>query len=325
MRSDNIQPMEPKRLQGIVVPMLTPLASDESVDEPSLRRVVDFLVNAGVHGLWAMGTTGEFAALPESERARGIRATVDQAAGRVPVIANVGDSSTGLALRHARHAVDAGADALALTPPHYYPHSMDEMLIHFRTLKEAFPSRPLLIYNIPQTVKVKMTLATTLQLAREGTVQGIKDSQNDLRWFRLLVRSIKDHGLEEQFRLFLGTRILIDAAFVIGAHGAIPATSNVAPAAAAEAWEASARGDFVTAAKAQEVVAAYEDLAEVARGGSPDAASYSSMKLILHEWGVIDDPRLTRPLRSLGEEEAAELRHRLQALPHGAQRIAVPA
>ena len=103
------------------------------------------------------------------------------------MIANIGDSSTGLALRHARHAVEAGADALALTPPHYYPHSMDEMLTHFRALKEAFPDLPLLIYNIPQTVKVKMSLATTLQLAREGTVQGIKDSQNDLRWFRVLV------------------------------------------------------------------------------------------------------------------------------------------
>jgi 4-hydroxy-tetrahydrodipicolinate synthase len=315
--------MEPKRLKGIVVPMLTPLAADESIDEASLRRLVDFLVGAGVHGIWAMGTTGEFAALPEEERARAVQATVDQVAGRVPVIANVGDSSTGLALRHARHAVNAGADALALTPPHYYPHSMDEMLIHFRTLKEAFPSLPLLIYNIPQTVKVKMSLSTTLQLAREGTVQGIKDSQNDLRWFRLLVRSIRDYGLEDQFRLFLGTRILIDAGFVIGAHGAIPATSNVAPAAAAEAWEACVRGDFTTAARAQEVVAAYEDLVDVARGGSPDAASYSSMKLIMHEWGIIDDPRLSRPLRSLGEDEAAELRRRLRALPHGAQRVAV--
>src|SRR3982074_526188 len=236
--------MQPTRLKGIFVPMLTPLHSDETVDEASLRRLVAFLVGAGVHGLWAMGTTGEFAALPESERARAVTATIDGVRGRVPVIANIGDSSTGLALRHARHAVEAGADALALTPPHYYPHSMDEMLMHFRALKEAFPDLPLLIYNIPQTVKVKMTVATTMQLAREGTVQGIKDSQNDLRWFRQLAHAIRGDGLEDQFRLFLGTRILIDAARVLGAHGAIPATSNVAPAAAAETWEAAVRGDL---------------------------------------------------------------------------------
>jgi 4-hydroxy-tetrahydrodipicolinate synthase len=317
--------MQPGQLGGIFVPMLTPLDTDERVDESSLRRLVDFLVGAGVHGIWAMGTTGEFAGIAEAERARAIRATVEQVAGRVPVIANIGDSSTGLAIRHARHGVEAGADALALTPPHYYPHTMDEMLTHFRTLKEAFPDVPLLIYNIPQTVKVKMTVATTLQLAREGTVQGIKDSQNDLRWFRMLAVAIRGDGLEDQFRLFLGTRILIDAALIIGAHGAIPATSNVAPAAAAEAWEAAVRGDFTQSARAQEVVMRYEDLAGVARAGSPDAASYSSMKNILRDWGVIDSARLTRPLREFGEDEVTELRRRLHTLPHGAQRVAVAA
>src|SRR5579864_6937508 len=211
--------MEPSRLQGIFVPMLTPLNDDETLDEASLRRLVDFLIGAGVHGIWSMGTTGEFAGLPEQERAKGVRATVQHVAGRVPVIANIGDSSTSLALRHAKHAVEAGADAIALTPPHYYLHSMDEMLIHFRTMKQAYPDLPLLIYNIPQTVKVKMTVPTTLVLAREGTVQGIKDSQNDLRWFRMLAVAVRDEGLEDQFRLFLGTRILCDAGQIIGTAG----------------------------------------------------------------------------------------------------------
>jgi len=313
--------MQLSRLQGIFVPMLTPLNADETLDVASLQRLVDFLVQAGVHGIWSMGTTGEFAALPEQERARGVVATIDQVAGRVPVIANIGDSSTSLALRHARNAVDAGAETLALTPPHYYPHSMDEMLTHFRSVKSAFPDTPLLVYNIPQTVKVKMTLQTTLQLAREGTVQGIKDSQNDLRWFRMLAVAIREDGLEQQFRMFLGTRILCDAAQVIGAHGAIPATSNVAPAAAAEAWEAAVRGDYALAARAQEVVMRYEDMGEVAHGGSTDAASYSSMKNILREWGIIATSRLTRPLREMNQDEVNTLRERLKSLPHGSQRI----
>jgi len=235
------------------------------------------------------------------------------------------DSSTTRALRHARHAVEAGADALALTPPHYYPHSMDEMLTHFRVVKAAFPSLPLLIYNIPQTVRVKVELSTAKALAENGTVAGIKDSQNDLRWFRMLALTIREEGLEEQFRVFLGTRILVDAGRVIGAHGAIPATSNVAPAAAAEAWEAAVRGDFALAARAQEVVMRYEDLAEVARGGSTDAASYSSMKSTLHDWCIIANTRLTRPLREFQDDEISTLRQRLQSLPHGSQRIAVTA
>src|SRR5207237_7193010 len=109
------------------------------------------------------------------------------------------------------------------------------------------------------------------------------------------------------------------------AHGAIPATSNVAPAAAAESWEAAVRGDFGLAARAQEVVMRFEDLSEVARGGSSEAAGYSSMKNILREWGIIDNAHIARPLRQFGAEEIGELRRRLQALPHGSQRAAVPA
>jgi 4-hydroxy-tetrahydrodipicolinate synthase len=314
-------------LHGIFVPMVTPITADERVDHPSLRRLVDFLIEGGVHGIWVMGTTGEFAAFPEEERAAAIEATVDQVAGRVPVVANVGDSSTGLALRHARHAVRAGVDALALTPPHYYPHSMDEMLTHFRALRQAHPDLPLLVYNIPQTVKVKMSVPTTLQLAKEGTVQGIKDSQNDLRWFRQLAMGTRGAGLGESFRLFLGTRALIDAGAIVNAHGAIPATANVAPAACAETWEAAMRGEFSQAARAQELVLDFEDLALIARGGSAEAAGYSAMKHTLREWGIIDNAGLTRPLREFSADEVAELKNRLARLPRGTERVtaAVPA
>src|SRR5260370_9332224 len=111
--------------------MLARARAEERVDEGSLRRRVDFLVGAGVHGIWAMGTTGEFAALPEAERARGVAATVDQVAGRVPVVANIGDSSTGLALRHARHAVEAGAAPFGPPPPLYWPPRADQLLSPF--------------------------------------------------------------------------------------------------------------------------------------------------------------------------------------------------
>jgi len=307
--------MDLSRLRGIFTPILTPLDSDERVDHASLRRLIDFLVEGGVHGIWAVGTTGEFAALPEDERARAIETTVDHVRGRVPVVANVGDSSTGLALRHARNAVAAGADILALTPPHYYPHSMDEMLAHYRALKQALPTHPLLIYNIPSTVKVKMAVGTTLDLAREGTVDGIKDSQNDLQWFRNLVLGIRDAGLADRFRMFLGTRTLIDAGVAIGAHGAIPAISNVVPAPCVEAYEAAAREDFAAAARAQELVIRYENLSQVPRGGSGNAATISTMKHVLHAWGVIANPAVTRPLRPLAEDEVAELRRRLDLLP----------
>ncbi|HXN00294.1 MAG TPA: dihydrodipicolinate synthase family protein [Candidatus Dormibacteraeota bacterium] len=300
---------------GIFCPMLTPLNHDETIDQASMRRLIDFLIDGGVHGIWVMGTTGEFAVLPETERARAVALTVEHVAGRVPVIANVGDSSTGLALRHARHAVQAGADALACTPPHYYLHSMDEVITHYRALKVAFPDTPLFIYNIPQTVKVKMTLAATLQLAREGTASGIKDSQNDLQWFRALATAICEERRESDFRLFLGTRTLIDVGVVAGAHGAIPANSNVVPRACVMAYESAVAGDWAGARAAQALATRYDDLAEVARGGSANAATLSSLKHVLRSWGIVDDPTVARPSRSLTPDEVAELNRRLQSLP----------
>jgi 4-hydroxy-tetrahydrodipicolinate synthase len=295
--------------------MLTPLNHDERIDPASLRRLIDFLIDGGVHGIWVMGTTGEFPLLLETERARAVALTVEHVAGRVPVIANVGDNSTALALRHARHAVEAGADALACTPPHYYLHSMDEVMTHYRILKVEFPEQPLFIYNIPQTVKVRMTLEATLQLAREGTASGIKDSQNDLQWFRTLASAIREEGRESEFRLFLGTRTLIDIGVVAGAHGAIPANSNVVPQACVMAYESAVAGDWPVARAAQALATRYDDLAEVARGGSANAATLSSLKHVLHSWGIIDDPTVARPSRSLTADEVAELDRRLQSLP----------
>lgn len=314
--------MDLSRLRGILVPVLTPLeAGEERVDTASLGRLVDFVLEGGVHGIWVMGTTGEFATLPETERARAVRAAVERVNGRVPVVASVGDSSTALALRHARAAAEAGADALALTPPHYYPHTMDEVQAHFRAVKAAVPDLPLLVYNIPPMVKVKMTVAATLELAREGTVQGIKDSQNDLRWFRDLVLGARADGLGDRFRTFLGSPDLLDAAVVVGAHGDIPSSSNIAPGPCAEAWEAAERGDFARAEKAVERVKAYMALASIARGGSDEAALYSAMKLALRSWGVIASAGLTRPLREMGPDEAAELEARLASMPRGTERV----
>ena len=300
---------------GIFCPMVTPLNHDERIDPASMRRLIDFLIDGGVHGIWVMGTTGEFALLLETERARAVALTLEYVAGRVPVIANVGDSSTALALRHARHAVEAGVDALACTPPHYYLHSMDEVMTHYRTLKLEFPEQPLFIYNIPQMVKVRMTLEATLQLAREGTASGIKDSQNDLQWFRSLSAAIQQEGRESEFRLFLGTRTLIDVGVVAGAHGAIPANANVVPRACVMAYECAVAGDWAGARAAQALATRYDDLAEVARGGSANAATLSSLKHVLRAWGIIDDPTVARPSRSLTSDEVAELNRRLQPLP----------
>src|SRR5947209_4497720 len=173
------------RFHGIFTPLITPIGDGEAPDLESLAQLVRFQIDNGVHGLWAMGTSAEFASFDVDERAAAIATVVQTAGGRVPVIANVSDASTRMAIRHAERAAQAGANAIAATPPYYYPHSQDELLTHYRAIHAAV-DLPLYVYNIPQTVRVKVELPTALTLAGEGTVAGIKDSQNDLEYFRQL-------------------------------------------------------------------------------------------------------------------------------------------
>lgn len=244
---------------GIFPPILTPLTEEEDVDHPSLKRLVTYLVSEGVNGIWATGTTGEFPMFSQAERAAIVQTVVDAAGGRVPVIVGIGDASTRLAIEHGRAPARAGADAIALTPPYYYLNSQDELLEHYRAVHRAV-DLPLLVYNIPQTVKTKLDVATVLTLAREGTVVGIKDSQNDLDWFRQLMTAVSDQGLA--FRGFLGTRILIDAGLIAGANGAIPGISNVGAADCVGAWESAKRSEWHAATPEEEarIAAATRDL-----------------------------------------------------------------
>jgi 4-hydroxy-tetrahydrodipicolinate synthase len=292
--------MDLSSLHGIVPPSLTPLNDDETVDQRSLAALLDYLIAEGVHGLWICGTTGEFACLAGAQRAAAIRTAVQTAAGRVPVVANVGDGSTALAIANARAAAEAGADALALTPPYYYSNNQAELLDHFRALRAAV-DLPLLVYNIPQTVKVKLDVGTMATLANEGTVVGLKDSQNDLDWFRSVVVATRER--RPDLRGFLGTRALIDAAVLIGGVGSIPGISNIYPRWCARCHEAAARGDWAEAARYQELVMAGSGVTAVGPG-SPTAQSLGGMKAILQAEGIIASRRLCAPLHTLSDAEA---------------------
>lgn len=286
--------------RGIFTPLVTPIAADESPDLRSLGRLVEFQLQNGVHGLWAMGTSAEFAAFDENERASVVEKTVEVAAGRVPVIANISDASTRLAIRHGRHALAAGADALAATPPYYFPHTQDELLCHYRLIRDAL-DLPLFIYNIPQTVRVRVELSTAKSLMAEGSAAGIKDSQNDLEWFRQLVTFARDQG--HSFAAFAGTRHLIDAAVLAGADGAIPSVANAFPALCVSVYEAAASGQFAAAAAAESEIIAIENVAAEIVVGSRNAAVLGVLKAILYRRGIISTPRVSAPLRALSAAE----------------------
>src|SRR4051794_4562728 len=294
--------MDLTRLHGIFPPILTPLHEDQRIDQESLAALVDYLIGEGVHGIWAMGTIGEFACFDPDEREAAIRTTVQAVRGRVPIIANIGDASTLLTLEHARRAARLGVDAIAATPPYYYPNNQDELDGYYRQIHEAIDV-PLLLYHIPQTVKVKVDPPFVRKLARDGVIVGLKDSQNDLEWFRRVLVDAQADGVD--LRCFLGTTGLIDVAVYAGGAGAIPGISNVTASACVGAYEAARAGDAAGALRHQARVMAAASLGGVVQGASNIGSNFASMKAVLVARGVIKTAACRAPFRAPTAEESA--------------------
>lgn len=216
--------LDVSRLGGIIPPLATPLHADESVDEPALRRLVQHVLRGGVHGLFVMGSTGEFAALADHERRRAIEIVVDEVKGRLPVFAGVGDSSTRRALLRVEEAQNLGVDALVAILPYYHAvNNMQEAKAHFEAIVKA-SSLPVLLYNIPQRVGVSLTLEAISELRELPQVVGIKDSSEDFNQFQEIVRTGS-----AAFRVFQGSELQAAVSLLLGAHGAVLGIANLAP------------------------------------------------------------------------------------------------
>ena len=296
--------MANKEIKGVIVPMVTPLNPDETVDVGSLRRLVNYLIDNGVHGLWASGTTGEFANLPDAERVRAMEATVDEVAGRVPVICNISSASTGMSVALANEVRELGMDGVALTPPYYYPDSQDELADHYRYAQDRI-GLPLWVYNIPQTVKTAVEPGTIATLAAEGTVVGVKDSSGAGEPLAQL--NVLCAQGEISLLRFLGTVFRVTSAGAVGVHGVIPGIANLVPNVCARGWEAGEAGDAETTRECDAKLIAAQKVGAVARGGGANAASFGGMKAALKHLGVIDHDLTTRPFRQLTDGEKAEI------------------
>ena len=271
-----------------------------SVDTVSLRKLIDYLLDNGVHGIWAAGTTGEFASLSVEEQLTVIETVVDQVAGRVPVIANISRASTDLSLDMAIMTQHLGLDGIAATPPYYYPHSQDELISHYRYLHNK-TELPLWIYHIPRTVKTTVMPKTISTLTNEGSIVGIKDSSGSGELLAELnvICEIEDIRLLK----FLGTIFRISTATTLGAHGVIPAIGNLIPKIASSIWESGKSLDRNAAKQLNSKLIQATKLRDLPKGGGFDSTNLASMKSALKMMGIIEHDLMSRPLRKLTDEE----------------------
>jgi 4-hydroxy-tetrahydrodipicolinate synthase len=234
------------KLHGIIPPAVTPMTADEEIDLPRLRATLDRLLAAGVHGLFVLGTTGEFYALDPAEKQAIIAETVALAAKRVPVVAGTGAVTTREAVRLTKIAEREEVDAVAVITPHFLNPSQQELFDHFRRVAESTRLPVLLYVNPSMTGGVKLDVSTVVRLSEVPNIAGMKDSAGNLETLIEYVRSTRPG-----FLVFQGRDPLIEPALANGAVGAVPSTANIAPHLAVAIYEAHRRGDAAAAREAQ--------------------------------------------------------------------------
>ncbi len=236
----------PQDLHGIVVPMVTPMQSDGSIDTTGLRTIVDYLIERRVHGLFPCGSQGELYALQTNERKEIFDVTLAQNNGRIPVIASTGAITTQEALDLSRYAAQAGADAISVITPYFIDPSRDELYAHFSRILEAVEI-PVLAYNNPGRTGVSLSPDLAADLAESADhFIGIKDSSGDLtNTMGYISRCPKD------FRVFMGRDTLIYAGLSYGCVGAVAATANVVPELVVDIYDAFQQRDHPLAKERQ--------------------------------------------------------------------------
>jgi 4-hydroxy-tetrahydrodipicolinate synthase len=231
--------------RGSFTALITPFKNG-SLDEKAFRGLVDWQIAEGTHGLVPVGTTGESPTLSHDEHNQVVEWCIDQAKGRVPIIAGAGSNSTKEAIALASHAEQAGADAVLVVTPYYNKPTQEGMYQHFKAINDAI-GIPIIIYNIPARSVIDMSVETMKRLFELKNIAGVKDATANMARV-----SQQRAALGPDFNQLSGEDVTCLGFMAHGGHGCISVTSNVAPRLCSEFQNACLRGDYAAALKVQD-------------------------------------------------------------------------
>ncbi|MDR3561848.1 MAG: dihydrodipicolinate synthase family protein [Negativicutes bacterium] len=233
-------------IKGVIVPVVTPVDDQDRVDEASYRQVIEHVIKGGVHGIFALGSNGEFYGLDYEEQKRAVEIAVDQTKGRAPVYAGIGAITTRECVKCARMAEAAGAQAITILPPMFISPNEDELYEHFRAIAAA-TKLPVLLYNNPDRCKVNVSANLVERLSEIPNMVGAKDSSGDLTLTSEYIRRTRG----KNFRVMAGRDTMILGTLVYGGYGCVAATANVAPQLVVSIYDKYMAGDLAGALDAQ--------------------------------------------------------------------------
>lgn len=230
----------PKPLRGVIVPMITPLIDNDTLDIEGLERLIEHILAGGVHGLFIMGTTGEGTSLSYKLRAEMIERTCTQVKDRVPILVGITDTAFTESLNVGAIAADAGAAGLVLAHPCYFPSADAEMLDGLGRLGPKLPL-PTFLYNMPSHTKLVFAPATVRAAADIPNIVGLKDSGGKMVYFHVIQALLKD---KPEFSLLVGPEELLAETVLLGGHGGVNGGANMKPQLYVELYNASVARDL---------------------------------------------------------------------------------
>jgi 4-hydroxy-tetrahydrodipicolinate synthase len=290
------------KFEGVYVPNVTPF-KDGQVDEDSLRRLVDHLIIGGADGLVPCGTTGESATLSHEEHIDVINMTVEQAAGRVPVIAGIGTNDTNETMRLLERAEKIDVQGYLVVCPYYNRPNQEGILEHFRAVSEV-TDRPILVYNIPMRTGRNIEVSTVAELSRIPNIVGIKDASGDINQTMSIIARTRE------FSVLSGEDHLLFSICCLGGNGGVMASAHVLPEEFGKLYQAARSGDLVEARRLHYHLL---PLVKVMFKEPNPAPAKAAMKLM----GIIDSDELRLPLLSVSaacREDIAGVLHGLKIL-----------
>lgn len=224
-------------ITGSIVALITPMLPDGSVDYPALRKLIDWHIAEGTDCIGVVGTTGESPTVSAQENCEIIRVAVEQAAGRVPIMAGCGSNCTAEAIEFARFAKSVGADCQLQVVPYYNKPTQEGMVQHFKAIAQAV-ELPMILYNVPGRSVADMSVETTLRLAQVPGIVGIKEATGNIDRAQWLIREAP-----EGFAIYSGDDPTAVALMLCGGQGNVSVTANVAPRLMHELCMAAIGGD----------------------------------------------------------------------------------
>lgn len=306
-----------KKFHGIIPPLVTPLINSETLDVESLERLIEHLIEGGVSGLFALGTTGEEQSLSYRMRQEMIRQTARINCGRLPLLVCISDTSIVESVRLASIAADEGADAVVSAPPYYFATGQPELLEFYQQLVPQLPL-PVFLYNMPSNVKVSFAPDTVAAIAADDKVIGLKDSSGNAVYFQSVMHRMLGRP---DFTMLVGPEEMMGECVLLGADGGVSGGANLFPELYVAMYEAARSHNVDRVVKLQRLIMQISQ--SVYTVGKHGSSYLKGLKCALSVMEIIKSDYLAPPFHKFEAPERNRVCEALAALPIDEGRLVI--